>query len=81
MDEKFPLWMRPDISNLICYSDEINGMLYYRAVETNATLTARVLNFITRYAIDHDLNMAYEFERKLYFIGSPEFIAAMTEGE
>jgi hypothetical protein len=79
MDEAFPLWMRPDISNLICYSHEINGITYYRAVETNATLSARVLNFITRYAIDYELNMLYEFERKLHLIGTPEFIAAMTE--
>lgn len=73
--------MRPDISNAICYSHEVNGIPYYRAVETNATLSARVLNFITRFAIDYEVNMLYEFERKSYFIGSPEFIAAMTEEE
>ena len=78
-EEEFPLWMRPDISNAICYTQEVNGIPYFRAVETNATLTARVLNFIIQFALRHEMNLCYEFERSRRLIGSQEFIDAMTE--
>lgn len=73
----FPLWMRPDKSNVIVTwrEGEHKGQTlgYWTVRECGKQIDSNVLNWIIQTARQHGINVRYEINGMGYVIGTPEF--------
>lgn len=78
VDEHFPMWMKPSLSNVIVIPDEIKGIPFFRVTEAGNKMESNVLNWILRWAMKHQFNVSYEVYGHTYFMGSEEFHKVMS---
>lgn len=75
-NEEFPLWMQPNVSNVIVSKKKINGIEYYSAITTGKEMSAAALNWLFTWAVPKQFNLVYKIQGGVYKVGSPEFSQA-----
>lgn len=75
----FPEWLKPDQVNAIVKHDVINNIPYIIIIEAGEVLQSRVLSWLFQYAINKQINFAWQIEGGLSWLGSPEFNQAMND--
>ncbi len=79
IDQTLPGWMKPDLSNVIIskrseYSKvKEKNIEYYHIVEAGARMDPGVLNWIIHWAIEKQLNIAYQIDGRYHILGCDEF--------
>ena len=72
-EEFLPMWMKPNLINVICTKINKNNIEYYEFVEAGNKIDATVLNWIVLWAINSKTNILYYIDGGLNYIGSDEF--------
>jgi hypothetical protein len=76
-EPNFPEWLKPNLSNVIFTSNELDGHYYIYAKEAGATMDAMVLSWAISYMANNKINFAWEYGRSdAGAIGSDEFLSA-----
>ena len=73
-DSVFPMWMKPDISNIIITKRTHEYIDFYEIIEAGGIISAKTLNWLIQWALDHKINLLYFVEGGLNRIGSKEFL-------
>ena len=81
IEDVFPGWMKPNLSGVIItkvstivpYSLGMNKVEYYDVIETAGKIDSSVLNWLITWAIDNDINLAYEVDGGRHVVGDEEF--------
>ena len=74
-----PEWLKPDLSHTIMYRRMIGEIEYINVMETGVKIDSTILNWIVLHALQNGLNIRYMVNGGWNFIGSTEFLAAITE--
>jgi hypothetical protein len=74
-----PGWMKPNKCKVILVEREIEGIFYIDATETGAKMDSSVLSWIFMLYVNNQINIAYQIAGGLNWIGSPEFVKAMSK--
>lgn len=74
-----PEWLKPETSNVIIDTREIEGHSYIKLAEAGSIVSARVLNWFIQYVIKNNINAVWELEGGLNWVGSPEFNEIMSK--
>lgn len=76
-EDVFPMWMRPNLSNLII-SQKLDGptQLCYYVVDPAGDHDPRALAWIKRWATETEANVEYRVEGEIRRQGAPAFVAA-----
>lgn len=78
----FPEWMKPsEINAIIDTKKTVEGIEYLRAVEAGEVLSSNVLTWLIQYVLKKNLNFYWEVNNGKNFLGSQEFIDAMTKAD
>jgi hypothetical protein len=77
-NEDIPEWMKPSDIDAIIDMREIGGISYLSLKETGCRLDSRVLSWFIQYGLNHGLCIAWEVDKGLNWIGTPEFNSLMT---
>lgn len=78
-DPELPSWLKPDISNVIISKRIENSKIlgknieYYHIIEAGSKIDAGTLNWIIHWAIQKELNIAYQIDSKFHILGTPDF--------
>jgi len=78
MENEFPEWMKPDLSNVIVTYEVINDIPYFNAVEAGSVMSSKVLSWLISYCVSKQVNLRYQVEGGINFLGSPEFLASFS---
>lgn len=78
---EIPEWMKPNEINAILNPAFINEIPYIALLEAGQPLRADVLSWTIQYAISNKLNFLWEVNGGRNWLGSPEFIQAMSNQE
>lgn len=81
LSENLPGWMKPNLSNVIITkrlmqvptSVGMKKLEYYDVIEAGNIISPQVLNWLVHWAIDNDINLAYELDGKVHTIGDQQF--------
>ena len=76
-----PEWMKPSDIDAIIDEREINGIPYITLRETGSILDSRVLSWFIQYVISKGICATWEVDKGLNWVGSPEFVNLMQEGQ
>lgn len=81
-DEGFPLWMKPNKSNVIItlrtFGEEPEEY-YYNVTETGSKIDSTVLNWIIHWALMNQKNICYEVAGKNHIMGTAKFREAIDK--
>jgi hypothetical protein len=72
-----PEWMKPNDIDAIIDMRKIEGIEYLSIKEAGSPMQARVLSWIFQYALNNNLNIKWEIDGGINWVGSPDFIALM----
>lgn len=74
-----PEWMRPDLCGTIVTIRQINDISYVEALEVDGVMRAEVLSFLIMSKLEGRFdNISYEIKGGKNFIGTDEFLQAMS---
>jgi hypothetical protein len=73
--EDLPMWMRPDLSNVIVTKRQNNNIEYYEIIECGKKLDSSVLSWFIQWAFTTRKNLVYQIDGGYNKIGSKEFLA------
>lgn len=73
--DELPMWMRPDLCNVITTKRVKNGVEYYDIVEAGKKLDSAVLSWFVMWALSTQKNIMYQLDGGFNRIGSAEFLA------
>ena len=74
-EEVLPMWMRPDLSNIIVRKLTKDSITYYEVTETEKPMSAPVLNWLIQWALNNTINLYYKINNGPNKLGTKEFIA------
>lgn len=77
MNREVPEWLKPSLTDIIIDNQTINGIDYVRAIEAGSNMNAEVLTWFIQFAIKNGYNAMWKVKGTSFWIGSPEFNAAM----
>jgi hypothetical protein len=75
-DDEFPMWMKPDVSNVIVTKKTHPtdpSLTYYDVTETGETMDSRILNWLVHWTYRNQYNLIYSLSGKKYVLGSSDF--------
>lgn len=78
-DLDIPEWFKPNEINAIVDMRSANGIEYLNLKEAGAVLRSDVLSWIIQYGLNNKLNICWQINGGLKYIGSPEFIVEMQK--
>jgi hypothetical protein len=76
-EDIFPMWMKPNISNLIITKKipiEGEHLAYYEATEAGSKMDSSVLNWLIHWAMGNSINLVYQIDGKQHIMGKPDFM-------
>jgi hypothetical protein len=76
-----PDWLKPNQSNVIVNYATIEDVTFIRLIETGQTLSSKALTWVLKYALSHQINLAWTIDGELHWIGSTEFNLLMLNQE
>jgi uncharacterized cysteine cluster protein YcgN (CxxCxxCC family) len=74
-EEVLPMWMRPDLSGVICHLRKVNDVKFYELTETGKPMEAHILNWFMIWAMTNRKNLLYRIKGHQNKLGSQEFLA------
>lgn len=86
LEDVFPGWMKPSLSDVIITKASVrvpseSGMKvveYYDVIEAGKKIDSSVLNWLLHWALDTGINVAYELDGRVHFVGDEEFKRAFV---
>ena len=76
-NDELPEWMKPNEINVIIDKRITNGIEHIKVTEAGGALSTKVLSWLVQYVIKNNLNLSWEVDGEVHWIGSPEFNWAM----
>lgn len=73
-NDEFPVWMRPDLCNVITTKRKKDTIEYYEICETGKKLDSAVLSWFVIWALSNQKNILYQLDGGFNRIGSNEFL-------
>lgn len=74
LDLEIPDWMKPnEIHSIVNYGQQ-EGIHFIRLVEAGDTLHSKALTWFINYGLSKGINLIWEVDGEMSFIGSSEFI-------
>lgn len=73
--DELPMWMRPDMCNVLVTRREKDGIEYFDIREAGKKLDAAVLSWFVIWALKGQRNILYQIDGGLNKIGSNEYLA------
>ena len=78
-NEDWPVWMKPDKSNVILTGRyTASGIPYLEAQEAGEPMKATVLSYILLYALNNNINIKWVLGTSSRWYGSEEFVEEMA---
>ncbi len=71
---QLPMWMRPDLANIIVTERTKDNVVYYDIEEAGQTIQSHILNWLTGWAIGNGKNIKYKVSGGINKIGSKQFM-------
>jgi hypothetical protein len=78
-NKEIPEWLKPERSNVIIDVRHVGSINYLNLVEAGEVLPSNVLSWAILYAMQNGLNLRWEVNGSLNWIGSPEFLEEMNK--
>jgi hypothetical protein len=73
-----PEWIKPDQVDTIVNYSSIDEIPFIRAVDAGQPIKSKTLSWLIQYALNNHMNLVWEIEGEVKWIGSSEFNQAMT---
>ena len=74
VNEDIPMWMKPDLCNVIMTKRTENNIEFYDLAEAGQQLDSAVLSWVFMWALNKNKNIKYQIKGGINKIGSQEFV-------